>query len=111
METTTLPYRAVLISEDGYLTPRSYKDYKDMNRLIGAEYGTVVTVPGLGDENTRIDLWVDDEGLLTGRKYNPTASGFCGQTIMGHALVTAVDPNTGESKDLPHNYHRILLGF
>jgi hypothetical protein len=111
METTTLPYRAVLISEDGYLTPRTYKDYKDMNRLVGAESGTVTTVPGLGDENTRIDLWVDVEGLLTGRKYNPTASGFCGQPIVGHALITACDPNTGESKDLPDNYFRILLGF
>ena len=108
-----MEYRAILLSEDGGRWARTYTDYKDMNRLIGAEYGTVVQ-PWFGrgeDKNTRIDLWVDDEGLLTGRKYNPTASGCCGQRIMGAALVTACDPYTGESKDLPDKYFEIMLGF
>lgn len=63
---------------------------------------------------TCLDMWVDDEGLLTGRPVNPVATalarhyGYVHQHYVGPVLLCSVD-DEGNSLDLNRAQVRALL--
>lgn len=67
-------------------------DYLTFNAAIGAEYGEIVPVVGVG-ASQRLFLWVDDSGAIQSppRMLNPAASVLAGQAIRGDALILATE--------------------
>lgn len=86
---------AIAIAPNGtteYVTVETLEDYQT---LVG---GYIEYVPTLYPNRAMV---VNDEGLLLGLDSNPCASWLCGRDIVGHTILVAVDPDTGEDADIP----------
>lgn len=85
-------------------------DYNDLNRLAGCSTGTTVQAHMPVSEKspaneTSVDLWIDDEGLLANppKNINEYASNLAGQRLVGDAILIRTNLRTGESVDVGFN--------
>mgnify|MGYP003123291302 CR=1 FL=1 len=69
-------------------------DWQGMAKLINAQYVDVVQI--FSGKHVRLDIWVDDEGLLFDKPYNRRASVFTSQSLVGDALLAGSN-SKGES--------------
>lgn len=87
--------------------------YEDLNALAKCEVGTVSNVESFymldgKRKNGRIDLWVDDMGLLVSKPHNIRASIIGNQPLVGDTVLVATDEE-GESQNIDQAYIKSLL--
>ena len=85
--------QAVRIDEDGLMTPVPYDKTQGLSLWLKVMQDTVkgyietVPVPVLRGSPLRVIMVVNEEGLLKDMAYNPLASRFAEQHIVGPALM------------------------
>lgn len=62
------------------------RDWRAYNALIGCEYADTARTKVEG-----LHLWVDDVGMVSGKRPNAMATVLAGQPIFGDAMVMALD--------------------
>tara|TARA_R110000744_G_scaffold147343_1_gene260318 strand:+ start:644 stop:970 length:327 start_codon:yes stop_codon:yes gene_type:complete len=87
---------AILIPTEGDPSYVSITDYKDLNKHAGCSCGTTVSHPSV-----ECYAWVDDEGLLVNKVWNPSLSGImeCSSTLVGNGIICCSDAS-GDNVDV-----------
>ncbi len=96
--------KALFIPVSGNLEVINVNDYKDFNAAVDCDCGTIVGVKNNNPEDDNYDtvtMWMDDEGLFTGKAPNFYAA-FVSQIfphLVGNAVLFRTD-DTGETVDV-----------
>jgi hypothetical protein len=99
--------KALLIPVSGHLEVIDVNDYKDFNAAVDCDCGTLVGVKNNNpeeDNHDTVSMWMDDEGLLTGKAPNFYAAivSEIFPHLVGNAVLFRTD-DMGETVDVTVN--------
>ncbi|MFA5626108.1 MAG: DUF3846 domain-containing protein [Thiohalomonadaceae bacterium] len=83
--------KALKVTTDGVVEEIAINDYTDIQAVVGGLFD----VAGLEG-----NVFVNDEGLLVGLPYNPVASLYAKQHLVGDAVVTGFADAEGNTTDI-----------
>ena len=95
----------ILIREDSSLEHVTANDYQDMQDFVGG----LITIPWEGKTlDGKATVVCNDEALLIGLQYNPSASALIGSPIYGAMLVGGATNEEGNIEDVTTEVHAIV---